>query len=328
DECDAFDLDVDDELTAQTIFMANLSSARSANPQAAGPSNASILSEVHTLENAIDYSDTNQDEHEIHNEVQQSNVIDSTSIQNDDHDSVIKHFSKLEVEHFNLQLKYENLKERFGNKKPVTSSDAPSVDSLFVIGKLNEQIQSRGNTIRKLKEKISRLTEKNSNANPTLDLKALVSHNKELTAKLNALHDLNERFRAENAKVKQHYKESYDSIKITRTKTTNQDNSLLSEIKKVKAQLKDNFKCVTIPDSKPKVLAPSRYPIDVEPFPPRLKKNREVHLHFIKHLKENVETLRKIVDDAKVERPLDTSLASACCYTKHPQELLEYVIGT
>ncbi|GJU45946.1 hypothetical protein Tco_1203212 [Tanacetum coccineum] len=233
-------------------------------------------------------------------------------IQNDDHDSMIKHFSKLEVEHFNLQLKYQNLKERFGNKKPVTSSDAPSFDSLFVIGKLNEQIQSRGNTIHELKEKISRLTKKNSDADPIFDLKALVSQNKDLTAKLNALHDLNERFREENAKVKQHYKELYDSIKITRAKTTDQNNSLLSEIEDLKAQLKDKSKCVTIPDSKPKVLAPSRYPIDVEPIPPRLKKNREVHLHYIKHLKENVETLREIVEDAKVERPLDTSLASAC----------------
>ncbi|GJT17344.1 hypothetical protein Tco_0876050 [Tanacetum coccineum] len=242
-------------------------------------------------------------------------------IQNDDHDSMIKHFSKLEVEHFNLQLKYQNLKERFGNKKPVTSSDAPSFDSLFVIGKLNEQIQSRGNTIRELKEKISRLTKKNSDADPIFDLKALVSQNKDLTAKLNALHDLNERFRAENAKVKQHYKELYDSIKITRAKTTDQNNSLLSEIKNLKAQLNDNSKCVTIPDSKPKVLAPGRYPIDVEPIPPRHKNNREVHLHYIKHLKKSVETLREIVEDAKVERPLDTSLAYACRYIKHSQEL-------
>ncbi|GJU18462.1 retrovirus-related pol polyprotein from transposon TNT 1-94 [Tanacetum coccineum] len=188
-------------------------------------------------------------------------------IQKDDHDSMIKHFSKLEVEHFNLQLKYQNLKERFGNKKPVTSSDAPLFDLLFVIGKLNEHIQSRGNTIRELKEKISRLTKKNSDADPIFDLKAL-------------------------------------------------------------AQLKDNSKCVTIPDSKPKVLAPSRYPIDVEPIPPRHKNNQEVHLHYIKHLKENVETLREMVEDAKVERPLDTSLASAFRYTKHSQELLEYVIGT
>ncbi|GJV77843.1 hypothetical protein Tco_1509427 [Tanacetum coccineum] len=49
DECDAFDSDVDDEPTAQTIFMSNLSSARSANPQA-GPSNASILSESNVID--------------------------------------------------------------------------------------------------------------------------------------------------------------------------------------------------------------------------------------------------------------------------------------
>ncbi|GJV53534.1 hypothetical protein Tco_1449275 [Tanacetum coccineum] len=72
-------------------------------------------------------------------------------IQHDDHDSMIKHFSKLEVEHFNLQLKYQNLKERFGNKKPVTSSDAPSFD-LFVIGKTNMTSSSRGITISELKE--------------------------------------------------------------------------------------------------------------------------------------------------------------------------------
>ncbi|GJZ00924.1 retrovirus-related pol polyprotein from transposon TNT 1-94 [Tanacetum coccineum] len=79
DECDTFDLDVDDEPTAQSIFMANLSSVGLASLQA-GPSNISTLSEVHILENAIDHSVTNQDRHEIHNEVQQANVIDSTSV--------------------------------------------------------------------------------------------------------------------------------------------------------------------------------------------------------------------------------------------------------
>ncbi|GJV08998.1 retrovirus-related pol polyprotein from transposon TNT 1-94 [Tanacetum coccineum] len=142
-------------------------------------------------------------------------------IQNDDHDSMIKHFSKLEVEHFNLQLSFKILKKFMEQK-----------------------------------------SEKNSDADPTLDLKVLVSQNKDLTANLNALYDLNGRFRAENAK----------------------------------AQLKDNSKCVTIPDSKPKVLAP--------------------------------ETLHEIVEEAKVERPLDTSLVSTFHYTQHSQELLEYVIDT
>ncbi|GJW83859.1 hypothetical protein Tco_0157004 [Tanacetum coccineum] len=91
DECDAFDSDVDDEPTAQTIFMANLSSVGSANPQA-GPSNASILSEVHTLENAIDHSVTNQDEHEIHNEVQHcaSSTLNNVCVSSDN-DAFVPH---------------------------------------------------------------------------------------------------------------------------------------------------------------------------------------------------------------------------------------------
>ncbi|GJT07710.1 retrovirus-related pol polyprotein from transposon TNT 1-94 [Tanacetum coccineum] len=71
-----------------------------------------------------------------------------------------------------------------------------------------------------------------------------------------------------------------------------------------------------------------KYAIDVEPIPPRNRNNREVHLDYLKHFKKSVETLREIVEEAKVERPLDSSLAFACFYTKHSQELLKYVIGT
>ncbi|GJT08187.1 retrovirus-related pol polyprotein from transposon TNT 1-94 [Tanacetum coccineum] len=75
EQANTFDADVDN----QPPRGGGISGGGSANPQA-GPSNASILSEVHILENAIDHSVTNQDEHEIHNEVQQANVIDSTSV--------------------------------------------------------------------------------------------------------------------------------------------------------------------------------------------------------------------------------------------------------
>nr|GEY28872.1 hypothetical protein [Tanacetum cinerariifolium] len=56
--------------------------------------------------------------------------------------------------------------------------------------------------------------------------------------------------------------------------------------------------------------------------------NREVHLDYLKHLKESVATLCEIVEEARVEKQFDSSLASACCYTKHSQELVEYVTGT
>ncbi|GJT24923.1 hypothetical protein Tco_0894860 [Tanacetum coccineum] len=39
----------------------------------------------------------------------------------------------------------------------------------------------------------------------------------------------------------------------------------------------------------------------------RNRNNREVHLDYLRHLKESVETLREIVEEAKVERPLDRS---------------------
>ncbi|GJT11683.1 retrovirus-related pol polyprotein from transposon TNT 1-94 [Tanacetum coccineum] len=76
------------------------------------------------------------------------------------------------------------------------------------------------------------------------------------------------------------------------------------------------MKCVTMDSVKPKALSPGMYAIDVEPIPPCNKKNREVHLDYLKHLKESVETLREIVEEARVEKPLDSSLASTCLYTK------------
>ncbi|GKC15372.1 integrase, catalytic region, zinc finger, CCHC-type containing protein, partial [Tanacetum coccineum] len=79
---------------------------------------------------------------------------------------------------------------------------------------------------------------------------------------------------------------------------------------------------------KTKVLAPGMYAIDVEPIPPRLKNNRNAHLTYINHLKESVETVREIVEEARVVKPLDNVLNYACQYTKLSQELVEYVIGT
>ncbi|GKB83453.1 hypothetical protein Tco_0950348 [Tanacetum coccineum] len=219
-------------------------------------------------------------------------------IQKDDHSEMIKHFSNLEIDHLNLQLNYQNLKERFRNNKSQPSQDTPEFD------------------IRR------------SEADRILDFKVLDFQNIELTEKVTALQEQNALFRAENEKVKQHYKELYDSIKITRAKTIEKTTSLLTENEKLKAQLKGKMQCVIIPAVKPKVLAPGMYAIDVEPIPPRSRNNREVHLDYLKHLKESVETLREIVEEDRIEKPLDNALGNAYFYTKRSQELLEYMIGT
>nr|GEX22641.1 hypothetical protein [Tanacetum cinerariifolium] len=79
-----------------------------------------------------------------------------------------KRIAKLKFENFNLQNKIQNYNH-------------------------DVVIQSRGNTIHELIEKISQLIKKHSDAVPIHDLKALDSQNKELHAKVNALYDLNER---------------------------------------------------------------------------------------------------------------------------------------
>ncbi|GKC20795.1 putative ribonuclease H-like domain-containing protein [Tanacetum coccineum] len=103
---------------------------------------------------------------------------------------------------------------------------------------------------------------------------------------------------------------------------------MLTQIENLKAQLEGNLKVAARISVKTKVLAPGMYAIDVEPIPPRLKNNRNAHLTYINHLKESVETVREIVDEARVVKPLDNTLNYACQYTKLSQELLEYVIGT
>nr|GEY88169.1 retrovirus-related Pol polyprotein from transposon TNT 1-94 [Tanacetum cinerariifolium] len=54
----------------------------------------------------------------------------------DNQEELINRFSKLEVNHLNLQLKYQNLKDSFGNNPSTPDKDTPDFDSVFVIGKM------------------------------------------------------------------------------------------------------------------------------------------------------------------------------------------------
>ncbi|GKD03062.1 retrovirus-related pol polyprotein from transposon TNT 1-94, partial [Tanacetum coccineum] len=369
DECDAFDSDFDDEPTAQSIFMANLSSIRPANLQV-GPSNASILSEIHDLENTIDQCDDNQDEHETHNEkmddqmsiliqdrnkkeenlkkklhsvklqlnstIKSNKIIEETvtalkplydgdeilkthrvpvsvtsskedleiaeitrqkmnekmndhvvamthadeleaknpklleKIPNDNHDTMIKDFSKLEITHLNLQLKHQHLKENIENFKSKSSKDVPEFDAFL------------------------------NSVNGMIRFKSLDSQNLQLTKTVTALQEQVEYFKAENEKVKQHYQELFNSIKITRVETIERRTSLQTKIENLKTQLKGRCHASLA----------------------MLNHQRDVHHHYLNRLRDTLDTLYEIVEEAKSKRPSDHY---ACVYTKQSQELLENV---
>nr|GEZ76023.1 integrase, catalytic region, zinc finger, CCHC-type, peptidase aspartic, catalytic [Tanacetum cinerariifolium] len=99
--------------------------------------------------------------------------------------------------------------------------------------------------------------------------------------------------KAENDKVKKNYKQLYDSVKITHakhieqvTKLTAKNATLKTSVSKAKVQ--------------PPVLTRTKHAVDVEPIVPRLRNNREAHLDYLRYLKESVETIRDIVEEAKV----------------------------
>ncbi|GJT83204.1 copia protein [Tanacetum coccineum] len=229
DQCDAFDSDVDEAPTTQTMFMANLSSEDPIYDEAGTSYDSNTPFEVQDHDTFVDHMD---EYHEVH-EMQSDYVED--------------------------------------NEEHVVQSNVSSVRNDALMSILDE-MHEQG--VQKLEE------------------------------------------------VKQHYKELFESIQITRASTNEKTSSLLTQIEDLKAQLEGNMKVSARSSVKTKVLAPGMYVIDVEPIPPRLKNNRNAHLTYINHLKESVETVRDIVEEARVVKPLDNVLNYACQYTKLSQELV------
>nr|GEU72390.1 hypothetical protein [Tanacetum cinerariifolium] len=77
DDCDAFDSDVDEASTVQTMFMANLSSADPVYDEASTSYDLDILSEVHDHDHYQDAICKHHEVHEMHDNVQPNYIVDS-----------------------------------------------------------------------------------------------------------------------------------------------------------------------------------------------------------------------------------------------------------
>nr|GFB67098.1 hypothetical protein [Tanacetum cinerariifolium] len=77
DDCDAFNSDVDEAPIAQTMFMANLSSADLVYDEAGSSYDSDILSEVHNHDYYQDAVCEHHEVHEMHDDVQPNYVVDS-----------------------------------------------------------------------------------------------------------------------------------------------------------------------------------------------------------------------------------------------------------
>nr|GEZ87272.1 integrase, catalytic region, zinc finger, CCHC-type, peptidase aspartic, catalytic [Tanacetum cinerariifolium] len=157
---------------------------------------------------------------------------------------------------------------------------------------MQASLQGKDNVIRQLKKQLSQLQLTRSDTERTLKVRTTDSQITKLIDQVTHLQAQNDLFRAENDKIKQHYKELYDSIKITRAKHIDQVTKLTTENVNLQTSVsKDKVN--------PQVLARDKHAIDVEPIFPHLRNNRDAHLDYLRHLKESVEIICDIVEEAK-----------------------------
>nr|GEX29903.1 putative reverse transcriptase domain-containing protein [Tanacetum cinerariifolium] len=182
---------------------------------------------------------------------------------------------------------------QYWKSPPSPDKDTPDFDSVFVIGKMQASLQGKDNVIRQLKKQISTLQVTNSDTECTVKVRTTDSQLTKVTDSVTNLQAQTDCLRAKNDKVKQHYKQLYDSIKISCakhieqvTKLTAKNVTLKTSVSKAKVQ--------------PPVLTRTKHAVDVEPIFPRLRNNREAHLDYLRHLKESVETICDIIEEAKV----------------------------
>nr|GEV59445.1 retrotransposon protein, putative, Ty3-gypsy subclass [Tanacetum cinerariifolium] len=415
DDCDAFYFDVDESPMAQTMFMANLSSANPVNDEAGPSYDSNILSEVHNHDYYQDAIYEYHEDHVMHENIQLNHVVESYADDTSDsnmisYDQYVKdNAEQLELyerqarfeltereQKINEQLrlvisgrnfKEETLKKELHSVKLQLASTI-NHNKLMVeeVTSLKKDFKQKENKyledyldMKSLKEKVA-IGYKNplcltraKQVQPALyngheiikdNHVSTIVHNTEDTLKIAKItkRKMNDKMKDPECVT---HKENFESIQKTLTKEIKEMKDVFEELE---AEVAQNVVDRKHDEIEPKnlliandiliveclsnevfsiatnselnvarftemhvantIVETRKYAIDVEPIVPRLRNNREAHLDYLRHLKESVETIHDIVEEAKVVRPFDSSIIFACRYTKNSKELLEYAMVT
>nr|GEW97580.1 retrovirus-related Pol polyprotein from transposon TNT 1-94 [Tanacetum cinerariifolium] len=326
DDYDAFNSDVDEAPTAQTLFMANLSSVDPVYDEAGPSYDSDILSEVYDHDHYQDAVCEHHEVHEMHDDVQPNYVVNShTDYMSDSNMIPYAQYTKDNAVHA-VQAKVAKLVKALMVYPPNTPVKlVPTVLLTKSQVKINilALIQLFSEFEKTCKKRITPtgLTEEERGFEQTkecyltkviLFFKTHKEHfegiQKALTTEMKTIFDELE------AKVDQNVmNRKYDEIERKNLLIENDTlipNCLSKEVFYIAINSKlsvsrffkthDAYTVVQAYSVTPKVLTHGMYAIDVEPIPSRLRNNKEVHIDYLKHPKESVATLREIVDEAKV----------------------------
>nr|GEV53234.1 hypothetical protein [Tanacetum cinerariifolium] len=375
DDCDAFDYDVDEAPTTQTMFMEHLSSADPVYDEADPSYDSDILSKVHDHDHYQDAACEHHEEHGMNDNVQPTYVVnshadytrDSNMIPYDQYTKVVdKSLTtklatyKEQVELYERRARFElTEKEQKINEQlriVITDCNIKEENLKKELHSVKMQLASTINHNKSMVEEVTSLKKdfkqkENQYLKEFLDMKALkkaIGYKSPLCLTCikqvqPAIYNGHEIIKTDHVPaIVLNSEDTLEIAEITRKKMNEKMKTPLWTYHKINIRpsdySKENFLATFTPQTQ---LTPEQifWSKDVLKIKTKALKeqakatkavkaltvnNREVHLGYLKHLKESVATLREIVEEAKVERPLDTSVESACLYTKHFQELLEY----
>nr|GFA14478.1 hypothetical protein [Tanacetum cinerariifolium] len=153
-DCDAFDSDVDEAPTAQTMFMANLSSGDPITDEAEQSYDSDILSEVQDHDQYLDDTHAYQEEHVMHDSVQLDHVVDLhadyTGVGNmilydqyvKDNDVSVVHSNASSVSNDTFMMIYDDMCEPFAPSMSNSSRNAVVKNSLTAeLATYREQVE-------------------------------------------------------------------------------------------------------------------------------------------------------------------------------------------
>ncbi|GKE92955.1 hypothetical protein Tco_1574050, partial [Tanacetum coccineum] len=211
------------------------------------------------------------------------------------YDKLFRSFTTLEKHCISLEVDTQLNQEIFQRDNSVSNQRAPSLDQYFEINELKAQSKEKDTLIKKLKERIKSLSGKMNEDKIKKDLEEIETINIELDHTVSNLI-------AENEHLKHTYKQHYDSIKLALIQSKEQCDD---ELRKLKGkELADNVVCKH-------TIHPEMLKIDAEYLNPRLLNNRSAHFDYLKHTQEEAVILKEIVEQGKLQNPLNESLDSA-----------------
>ncbi|GKE88351.1 hypothetical protein Tco_1565826 [Tanacetum coccineum] len=221
-------------------------------------------------------------------------------IEKEIYEKLFKSFITLEKHCISLEFDSQINQEIFQRDNYVSNQNAPSFDQLFELNELKAHSQETDTVIKKLKDRIKYLSGKINEDTIQKDLKEIETINIELDHRSVEIYDL-------YAKIQE------KGLTVT---------ALKDESRKLKGKdLAHNVVSKHTIDLE-------MLKIDVEYLNPRLLNNRSAHSDYLKHTQEEAAILREIVEQGRSQNPLNTSLDSACKYTKQIQELLVIIRQT